>query len=200
MVPVQDCPSLFTWKIPPVKQGSFHPGPAVPRRQCYQCQDGSAISAKTTVPSVPPVWGLWFLLFVLKDWLQGFAKKLLIALSFVLVTSVFFWHPPPCAWVQLWSSEQTPTAIFFRFFKIGWRKRNRREENSASLENVFVQKKILDQKKFQIRFFGFFCQIQISDEIFDSVERLSGWTFIGGLHNCGLDKFVLPQTVLIKPS
>ena len=173
---------------------------SVPRRQCYQCQDGSAISAKTTVPSVPPVWGLWFLLFVLKDWLQGFAKKTFDCFIICFGYFSIFWHPPPCAWVQLWSSEQTPTAIFFVFFKIGWRKRNRREENSASLENVFVQKKMLGQKNFKSGFFGFFCQIQISDEIFDSVERLSGWTFIGGLHNCGLDKFVLPQTVLIKPS
>ena len=191
MVPVQDCPSLFAWKIPPVKQGSVHPGPAVPRRQCYQCQDGSAISA-TSLRTVVPT-------FCFKRLAPGFRQKnfwllyhLFWLLQYFLTPTSLCMSPALVVWTDT-------NCNFFRFLKIGWRKRNRREENSASLENVFVQKRS-SVKKISNQVFCFFCQIQISDEIFDSVERLSGWTFIGGLHNCGLDKFVLPQTVLIKPS
>ena len=144
MVPVQDCPSLFTWKIPPVKQGSFHPGPAVPRRQCYQCQDGSAISA-TSLRTVVPT-------FCFKRLAPGFRQKtfdcFIICFGYF---SIFLTPTSLCMSPALvvWTDTN---CNFFRFLKIGWRKRNRREENSASLENVFVQKKILGQKNFKSGF------------------------------------------------
>ena len=119
----------------------------MPRWQCYQCQDDSAISA-TSLRTVVPT-------FCFKRLAPGFRQKnfwllyhLFWLLQYFLTPTSLCMSPALVVWTDT-------NCNFFRFLKIGWRKRNRREENSASLENVFVQKKILGQKNFKSGFFWF---------------------------------------------